>query len=266
MTRGAHHIGLTVPHLAATRRFFLLSAGVGITPMIAMLEQLVRDTDTCGARRQIWFIHGARNGAEHAFADRVRTLAADCEALRTHIVYSAPRATDVRGRDYDSAGRIDIELLRSVLSFDDYEFYLCGPMAFLQNIHAGLIGLNVADDRIHYEFFGPAARLGRSTRSGTTESPTGAPSEPVAVRFAASDIETTWEPARGTLLDLAEAAGLTPAYSCRAGVCQTCATRVVSGTVSYAAPPMSPPPDGEALICCAVPRAAGDDTPLVLDL
>jgi len=231
-----------------------------------MLEQLVRDKDTCGPQRRVWFVHGARDGAEHAFGPHLKELAAQCESISTHVVYSAPRPDDVAGRDYDSAGRIDVDLLRSLLPFDDYEFYVCGPEAFMAAIYEGLTDLNIADDRIHYEFFGPAAKLGKSSTADATGLPADAPGEPVAVRFESSGIDAMWDPSKGTLLDLAEAEGLTPAYSCRSGICQTCSTHVASGAVGYADPPMAPPADGEALICCAYPRLADDDAPLVLKL
>ena len=79
-----------------------------------------------------------------------------------------------------------------------------------------------------------------------------------------------WDPTRGTLLDLAESEGLRPPYSCRAGICQTCSTRIVAGDVDYLESPMVTPEAGEALICSAYPRAAEDsdgvDKGIVLDL
>ena len=93
---------------------------------------------------------------------------------------------------------------------------------------------------------------------------------PVPVKFARSGIEVTWKPSKGTLLDLAESEGLQPAYSCRSGICQTCATRVISGDVDYLEQPMTPPGAGQALICSAYPRtgadADGEDKGIVLDL
>lgn len=246
--RGTFHLDAE-----SCRPVVLLSAGVGITPMIAMLEQLVSDESHCGPGRAIWFIHGARNGEEHAFADHVRALTARAHGVTTHIAYSAPAENDVPGRTYDHAGRVDVGLLKSLLPFDDYDFYVCGPTAFMTAIYEDLRSLNVAADRIHYEFFGPAAKLGE-TAVDSGAIPADAPSEPVPVHFVDAGIETTWDRSRGTLLDLAEAEGLAPPYSCRSGICQTCATPV-DGDVIYAEAPMTAPPEGQALICCAYPRA-----------
>jgi hypothetical protein len=188
-----------------------------------------------------------------------------------HIRYSNPSDDDVEGENYDSTGYVDIELLKSLLPFDDYEFYLCGPPPFMESVYGGLKSLSVADQRIHYEFFGPGATLKQESPGGAT----GLPEElsaraPVTVKFARSGIEATWEPSKGTLLDLAESEGLQPAYSCRSGICQTCSARVVSGEVDYLEPPMTPPDEGQALICSAYPRSGSDadgvDNGIVLDL
>lgn len=253
---------------SSTRPVVLISGGVGVTPMISMLEQLVKDSAGCGCSRQVWFIHGARNGAEQAFRTHVRELAADWPCLSVHVRYSAPTSNDIESRDYDSVGHVNIELIKSLLPFDDHEFYLCGPAPFMESVHGGLKSLNVADERIHYEFFGPGTTLAREPKVGA-KSPGLEDRAPVAVRFARSGIETKWAPAKGTLLDLAESEGLQPAYSCRSGICQTCSTRIVRGDVDYAEPPMTPPPGGEALICSSYPKSNDsnrEDEGIVLDL
>jgi ferredoxin-NADP reductase len=247
----------------------LISAGVGITPMISMLEQLANDSAGCGCSRQVWFVHGARKGKEQAFSKYLRSLAKTWPCLRVHLRYSRPLDGDVEGRDYDSVGHVDIDLLRSVLPFDDYEFYLCGPPPFMASLYKGLKSLNLSDERIHYEFFGRGATL-HQERLGGFDSPARQLGDraPVAVRFARSGIEVTWDPSKGTLLDLAESEGLRPAYSCRSGICQTCSTRVVSGAADYLEAPMTPPGEGQALICCSYPRPDTDseDGGLVLDI
>ena len=173
--------------------------------------------------------------------------------------------TDLEGEHFDSAGRVDIELLKKLLPLDDYDFYFCGPVPFMKSVYHGLKDLNIADDRIHYEFFGPGATL-------LEENPGHSPGlvgdlenlAPVNVKFARSDKQATWDPSKGTLLDLAESIGLRPAYSCRSGICATCETPVVSGQVAYTDPPLAEPGPGKTLICCAYPSEP--DTDLVLDL
>ncbi len=254
----------------STRPVVFVSAGVGITPMISMLEKLASDSKGCGCSRPVWFIHGAQNSKVQAFQDHVRALTQDWPCAQAHFRHSRPSKGDVSGADYDSVGRVDIELIKSLLPFDDYEFYLCGPQAFLKSLYDELISLDIAHERIHYEFFGPGTSL-HHERPGNITLITDELSNhaPVAVKFARSGIEATWDPSKGTLLELAEAEGLQPAYSCRSGICQTCSTKVISGGVAYVEPPMTTPPEGEALICCGFPRAGkGDeeDEVIIIDL
>ncbi len=249
----------------SVRPVVLLSGGVGITPMISMLEQLCEESAVCGCSRPIWFIHGAISGREHAFGEYVRALADKWPCLNTHFVYSSPADTDVLGIDYDSEGFISIDLLKSKLPLDDYDYYFCGPPPFMKAVYSGLKGLNVSDERIHYEFFGPGTNL----QEDEPKARTGVPAdrgdvEPATVKFGRSGVVATWDETKGTLLDLAESEGLNPLYSCRSGICATCATAVTRGDVRYIDPAIGDPGDGAALICCAYP-AEGEDE-LVLDL
>ena len=255
---------------SSTRNVVLISAGVGITPMISMLQRLDGDRQTCGCTRKVWFIHGARNAGEQAFGDFVRETAALWPNLKTHFRFSRPGKKDVEGRDYDSVGRVDVALLKSLLPFDDYEFYICGPGPFMESIYEDLKEMNIADQRIHYEYFGEGKALAPSR-------PDQAPAldlegrGPVSVKFAKSGVEATWNPDKGSLLDLVESNGIEAAYSCRSGVCQTCAVSILAGAVDYSDPPAAPPPEGMALICTAYPAAAPRDAtaepdPIVLDI
>ncbi len=252
---------------SSTRPVVLLSGGVGVTPMISMLEQLADNSGGCGCTRQVWFIHGAINSEYHAFDRYVRTLATDYSCLNVHVRYSQPSDDDVEGKNFDSTGRVDIGLIKSLLPFDDYEFYMCGPPAFLESLYEGLKDLNVADNRIHYEFFGPGATLLREQPGQTIGLAEDLQDrEPVLVRFAKSETQATWDASKGTLLDLAESEGLRPAYSCRSGICQTCSTKITAGQVDYLEAPMATPEAGEALICCSYPKLADGDDEVVLDI
>ncbi|WP_343714690.1 pyridoxamine 5'-phosphate oxidase family protein [Inquilinus sp.] len=233
------------------RPVLLLSGGVGVTPMIAMLNDLVgRNPDRLRhPGRGIWFVHAARDGAEHAFADHLRALAARAPILTVHVRYSRPRSQDVPGRDYDDAGHIDAALLRRLLPLDDYDVYLCGPAGFMQAMRAALDSLGVRPERIRSEAFaaGSAAPV-----DPTTLPPAVAEAQ---VEFRASGRSAAWDPSRGSLLDLAEAAGIQAPWSCRSGLCGTCAARVAEGAVTYAEPPAGAPGPGEALVCCAIPAS-----------
>ena len=131
----------------------LLSAGVGLTPMVSMLGAI----DAEGGSREAWFIHGARDGRHHPLAREVRDRVAGNPRLRAHVAYSRPRPEDREGADFDSQGRVDGALVARLLPDLDAEFYLCGPTAFMAAMTADLRALGVADERIHSETFGPAA-------------------------------------------------------------------------------------------------------------
>jgi ferredoxin len=181
-------------------------------------------------------------------------------------------ASDRLGETHDSEGRVDIDLLKSLLPLDDYDFYLCGPQPFMQSLYDGLTGLGIRDERIHYEAFGPATVLKRDTKARLRPQSADPVNGPVAVSFASSDLRADWSPDQGTLLELAEAAGLQPDFACRSGICGTCATRITCGAVHYLEEPTAPHGDDEVLICCATPQpradeeGCGGDYGIVLDL
>lgn len=248
----------------ATRPAVLLAGGIGITPLLAMLRHLVYEGLRTRGVRPITLIQAARTRDDRPFGQELDALAAAAGgAVRIVRVLSEP-GDAVAGVDYDVAGRIDMALLSRILPFGDDDFYLCGPSAFTQALYDGLRGLTVADDRIHAEAFGPSS-LVRSVPAGTVapERPP-ASAEPVAVAFLASSKEARWTPESGTLLDLAESRGLNPDYSCRAGTCGTCRTKLLAGAVAYRGEPTAPVAADEVLICCAVPAAGSGPVQLAL--
>jgi uncharacterized protein len=254
--------GAFVLDRASGRPVVLLSAGIGITPMIAMLNSLLADKSGSPHPEHIHFIHGARRPEEHPFADELR----NAQQLHSHLsVYLRESHGDV-----GPVGRVNIDYLKSVLPFGDYDFYLCGPGAFMQDMYSGLRSLNIADDRIRFEAFGPASVK-------RTESTVPAAVKPVTPRdpersskvvFMRSQRDARWSPEDGSLLDFAEANGVVAASMCRSGACGTCATRVLSGDVTYPVPCDGPIPEGHALICSAIPAkmGSGEDSVVVLDL
>lgn len=243
-----------------SRPLVLIGAGVGITPLLSMLREQV----ALEQGRRIHFFQGARTLADLPFQAELRELVQRAGGLlQVHRALSAPEQDAVLGHDYEQHGRIELAQIKAALSFDDYDFYLCGPAAFTQSIYDGLRDLNVADTRIHAEAFGPSTLTRRTDAQSVTFVQPPAASEPVPVYFTSSSKEARWKPEGGSLLELAESRGLTPEFSCRGGSCGTCKTRLVSGQVHYPNPPAELPEDGSVLICCAVP-AAGE--PLQLDL
>jgi hypothetical protein len=236
----------------------LLAAGIGVTPMLAMLRHIVFEGLRKRRIRETWFFYAARSKAERAFDDEITALVAAGQGA-IHLVRLLSQPGDaIRSQDYDYDGRVDIDLLKMKLPFNDYDFYLCGPSTFTQSIYDGLRGLNVADARIHAEAFGPSG-LQRKPDQGAATKPQRAPATTsVPVAFLASGKEARWTPESGSLLALAEERGLSPSYSCRGGTCGSCRTRILSGAVAYTTPPTAEVGDDEALICCSVPAAPED--------
>ncbi|QSB17855.1 pyridoxamine 5'-phosphate oxidase family protein [Pseudomonas sp. 15A4] len=245
------------------RPLVLLGAGIGVTPMLSMLREVIYEGKRVRGGRATWFIQSARRLADLAFREEVDTLIAKAGDQLTAIrVLSQPETSARVGEDFHLTGRIDLDLLKALLPFNDFDFYVCGPAAFTQAIYDGLRGLHIRDERIHAETFGPSSlkRSGDSQAIAFEQPP--AATEAVPVVFERSAKEARWQPAGGTLLELAESRGLSPEFSCRGGSCGTCKTRLVSGQVHYPVPPAERPAPDHVLICCAVPASG----PLVLDL
>ena len=231
----------------------LMAGGVGIMPMLAMLRHIVHE----GLRRQsirpATLFYAVRSKRERAFDDEIAELVAAAKGAVKVIRVLSDIADAEEGIDYEAAGRLDMPLLRRFLALGDCEFYLCGPPSFAQTVYDGLRNYGVADERIHAEAFGPASleRTGTSHAVIPVRLPPATKSVPIA--FTNSLKEARWTPESGTLLELAEARGLEPEYSCREGNCGTCRTRLIKGTVTYVKEPTAKVGEDEILICCAVP-------------
>lgn len=250
------------------RPLVLLAAGVGVTPLLSMLREVVYQGQRTRRTRRTFFVQSARTLAQLPFKDEVADLTRQAgDALSVLRLLSQPEAHARAGEDFERAGRIDIHLLKALLPFDDFDFYLCGPSRFTQDLYDSLRALRIADARIHAETFGPST-LRRQPDSGPALlEQTMAATAPVPVLFAQSAKQARWTPESGSLLELAESRGLNPEFSCRGGSCGTCSTRLVSGQVHYPIPPAELPPSGEVLICCAIPAHPSEGSSgLVLEL
>ncbi len=238
----------------------LLSAGIGLTPVLAMLHALAAG----GSRRDVWWIHGARNGAEQAFAAEAKTLLQSLPRGHSHIRYSAPAPTDRAGVDFDGSGRVSVRGLQELGAPREADFYLCGPTAFMSSLTADLASWGVPAERLHSENFGSGPAMtpgivGASPRAPhLPDRPAG--SGPI-VSFARSNLSLHWDPACQSLLELAEACDVPVRWACRTGVCHNCETALIAGAIDYFVEPLTPPASGDLLICCSRPR--GD---VVLDL
>lgn len=242
----------------STRPVLLFSGGVGITPMLSMLHRL-----SIGSTRPVHFVHACENGAVHAFRDEVLALAQRRPGIGVHFCYRTPEAADHASGAFHSQGLVTRETLQQLLPQDDYEVYLCGPRPFMQANWRLLRGLGIASERIHYEFFGPATVLeedeiihAEPAMAAVPEVPADPVDSDLTVEFLPSGKRVAWEPDCESLLDLAERAGLTPAFNCRAGLCNTCQVGLRGGTVEYFETPLDAPEDGRILLCCTRPTSA----------
>jgi ferredoxin-NADP reductase/MOSC domain-containing protein YiiM len=238
----------------------LISAGIGATPVLAMVHALAEEHSD----REIWALHSARSGREHAFATEARALLDSLPNARSHVYYSRPRPEDVKGRDFDAPGRLTGSTLAELEPPRDAHAYLCGPVPFMDEISAALAALGVDASRLHTEPFGPAPGLTPGiavTPARAPHPPAGKPGRGPAIEFARSDLAIPWDGDYGSLLELAEACDVPVRWSCRTGVCHTCETTLIAGEVKYSPEPIEPPAQGSVLLCCSQPQ---DD--LVLDL
>jgi ferredoxin-NADP reductase len=232
----------------------LLSAGIGATPVLAMLHELAAGAAT----RDVWWLHGARNGRSHSFAAEARKLVGSLPHARSQIWYSQPTEQDRQGTDYDALGRVSLKALQDLSVPRDGDFYLCGPLSFLADVRNTLERWGVPADRVHSEIFSG----GPSLTPGVVATPVRPPHQPIGaagtgpmVSFARSGVATPWRNEDQSLLELAEACDVPVRWSCRTGVCHNCESGLVAGSVTYEPNPLDPPAQGNVLICCARPQA-----------
>jgi ferredoxin-NADP reductase/MOSC domain-containing protein YiiM len=243
------------------RPVVLLSAGVGATPVLAMLHALAKEP----GQPKVWWLYGARDATEHPFASESRDVLRAIPDSRSFFVYSRPRAQDQQGRDFDARGHIGAALLDQLGVPRDADFYLCGPASFLRDLTGALVERGTPQQQVHTEVFGPGASQTPGvvgTHARAPHPPAGAPGPGPTVSFTRSGLTVRWDPARRSLLELAEACDVPVRWACRTGVCHSCETGLISGHVTYLPQPLDPPAEGNALTCCS--RPAGDD--LDLDL
>jgi ferredoxin-NADP reductase len=237
-----------------TRPLCLLSAGIGLTPVLSMLLHLTTRRDN----REIWFFHGVRQGRELVQAETLRRIAREFPNVRLRLCFSDPTPDEQVGRDFDHQGRVSVDLLKTSLPSNNYTYYLCGPGPFMESLVGGLEAWGVPKTDVHFEAFGPST-VKRASAVTTPAIPMKGTALQVA--FSRSSLSAAWDDSCATLLDLAEKIGVNISSGCRAGNCGTCLTAIKQGSVDYVQPPGSPPEDGSCLVCIARPK-----TGLVLDV
>jgi ferredoxin-NADP reductase/MOSC domain-containing protein YiiM/ferredoxin len=234
----------------------LLSAGIGATPVLAMLHSLAEAG--ADSSRDIWWCYGARNSKEHPFASEVRNLLRGLRRGHSIVVYSHPEDGDQEGSDYDSKGRLSLFLLEERNVPKTAHFYLCGPPGFLKELTAALKSWGTPDSFIHSEVFGAESAITPGiapVRSQTPHTPTEHTGMGPQVSFTRSGLAVPWDSRFSSLLEFAEACDVPVRWSCRVGVCHTCESGMIGGRVRYSPEPLDRPAEGNVLICCSTPQS-----------
>jgi ferredoxin-NADP reductase/MOSC domain-containing protein YiiM len=237
------------------RPVVLLSAGIGATPVLAMLYALAVARST----NQILWLHAARDREHHPFAAEVRSLMLALTHGRSYVCYSRPGASEKMGEDFDAAGHLSRAIFDEVAVPREANVYICGPARFMAEMKAALASFGVAPERIHFEIFSGSESMTPGIVSTATRAPhlpeDEADTGPL-VSFARSGIATHWKAsAYQSILELAEACDVPVRWSCRSGVCHNCESGLVSGAVVYEPEPLDKPADGNVLVCCSQPTS-----------
>jgi ferredoxin-NADP reductase len=244
---------------AGTRPVVLVSGGIGVTPVLAMLHQL-SDEQT---QREVWWLHTAHDSASIAFLDEAAELVRSLPAGRSVVHYTSPATPPAPGSGI-RAGRLTAAAIAELALPHDADAYVCGPETFMDDVTQALIDAGLARARVHTERFGSRSSVNPGIVGETLPPPhlpSGAPGTGPAVTFARSGLTAAWSDGYESVLELAEACDVPTRWSCRTGVCHTCVTSLLSGEATYTTAPLEPPGSGQLLVCCAVPA---DE--LVLDL
>jgi ferredoxin-NADP reductase/MOSC domain-containing protein YiiM/ferredoxin len=265
-TRAGDKVEISAPRgefvlRSSGRPVVLLSAGIGVTPVLSMLHALA--TGSAESSREVWWIHAARNANERVFAQEARELLTAIPRSHSAIAYSRPIPTDRPGNDFDIQGHWNQASLEALGIPIGADFYLCGPSAFLRDMNRDLMSLGVPQDAIHQEVFGPAGSIEpgvKSTERKAPHSPVSSGNGPL-VSFTRSGLAVPWDTRFKSILDLAEACDVPVKWSCRTGVCHMCECGILDGRLRYAPEPLDRPVAGNALICCSTPVS-----PIELDL
>jgi ferredoxin-NADP reductase len=227
----------------------LISAGIGATPVLAMLHALA----AAGSDRDIWWLHTTRNRETQSFATEVTTLIDSLPHARQQVFYTEPH------------GRLEQRSIAALGLPTDAAAYLCGPTQFMSDMRDALTSIGFDPVRIHSELFGalPAINPGvvDTGQRRPPHPPAGTPGSGPSITFSRSGLTVNWSSDYNSILDLAEACDVPTRFSCRSGVCHVCVTGVVAGATTYVQSPLEPPEQGTVLICSAAP-----ETDVVLDL
>lgn len=234
------------------RPVVLLSAGIGATPVLAMLHALA----AVRSAREVLWLYAARDRQHHPFAPEVRRLMQSLTYCRSYVCYSRPDASDKLGEDFDEAGHLTQTVFSEVGIPREADIYICGPTRFLADMKQALAAFGMPPEHIHVELFDGSESLTPGVVGGSARAahiPEDDADTGPLVSFARSGIAAHWKPAYQSILELAEACDVPVRWSCRTGVCHNCESGLVSGAIAYGPEPLEMPADGNLLICCSRP-------------
>lgn len=227
----------------------LIAGGIGITPIVSMLNTLVAQD----SKREIHVFYGVRNGGEHAFKTHLQKHAQTHANVHLHVCYSRPRAEDTLQTDYQHKGHVNIDLLRMTLPMGFHDFYICGPGPMMETIVPALRDWGVPEPHIHFEAFGPAS-VPAPFAPSQVPTKAGDEASTVEVTFARSGKTLTWYGKEHSLLEFAEKNNIHVDSGCRSGACGACETAIEDGEVVYDNQPDHEPQSGHCLLCVSRPK------------
>ena len=238
------HFYLNTDH---ARPVVLIGGGIGVTPMISMINYLVNS----GTTREVWFFYGVRNSTEHIMIDYINEIAKVNPNIHLHVCYSHRLEIDAQNKYHHHEERISVELFKKVLPANNYEFYICGPPPMMEAITRDLKEWDVPEDKINFEAFGPST-VRRIVPEDVTKM---AQTKGIAVKFTRSGLSLKWDGVSSSLLDFAEKADILMDSGCRAGNCGSCSIAIRSGEVEYLSPPGVNVDKGMCLTCISIPKS-----------
>lgn len=250
---GAFHIDL-----GDDRPVILLAGGIGVTPIYSMLATIIQ----LQPHRRVIVFFGGINSDNHPFRNEMKQISKKNRNVHVVTCYSNPAENDRLGVDFDVKGWVSIDLLRSTLPSNNFNYYLCGPGPFMSSLVAGLDDWGVPASQVHSEAFGPSAdrRSVQRRQKTNAENPRkmvaqddSATNTTSKVVFKKSKVAVDWTEDFESILDAAEDCGIELDSGCRAGNCGTCEVALLLGKVKYAKEPGCEPEEGSALSCVAKP-------------
>jgi len=222
----------------------LIAGGVGITPILSMLNTLIIQR----SNREIWFFYGVINGANHIMKDHLKQISQEFDNVHLNVCYSRPSHDDILGDDYHHEGHVKADLFKRLLPSNNYEFYICGPPPMMASLTKDLQDWGVPEKKIFFEAFGSA-----TVKKVSLPPLLSTPSSGMEIVFSKSGKRFPWDQGSGSLLEFAESNGISMDFGCRAGNCGTCLTAMKSGEVSYVTEAGTVPENGSCLTCICIP-------------